>query len=108
MRIYGNIHILSIFHNWKNYIWSFRVCFVNPIPYILFKRGNTHRSELSLSSRSRELVDATLGDVLKKLSDPFPVSDSEFLDSILRILKYFILLNSADIFILILMFLILP
>lgn len=47
------------------------------IPY---KTLIIYRSEPSLSNRSRELVDAAPGDVLRKLSDPLG-SDSEFLES---------------------------
>ena len=45
----------------------------------------TYRSELSLSKRSRELVDAAPGDVLRKLSAPFVDSDSDVRESILFI-----------------------
>lgn len=51
----------------------------------------SYRSELSLSKRSRELVDAAPGDVLKKLSAPFTDSDSDVLESIQRINQYYCL-----------------
>lgn len=45
-------------------------------------------SELSLSIRSLELVDAAPGDELKILSAPFTESDSEFRESILEAIKW--------------------